>query len=157
MTHLDVEPIEAQLHLSGFHRRAGSPPSSPLFALPAPDQRHQHRSVAEFADLCLARKFSEIAAGARDRCRPAASSATPTTTRLPTPPRPVSRQSHQGGGPLNHCCQPPTLPLVERSRRRRSVESPLECDRRTDDDEPLFERSFPCSTVSSASRGSALM
>ncbi len=67
--HLDVEAIEARLHLGGFNRRAGSPLSSPPFALPTPDQRHQHRSDGEFADLGFARKFSEIAAGARDRCR----------------------------------------------------------------------------------------
>ena len=71
--------------------------------------------------------------------------------------QPVSRQSHQGGGPLNHCCQPPTLPQLSAASRRRSVKSPLECDRRSDDDQPFLERSVPCPTVSSASRGPALM
>ena len=73
------------------------------------------------------------------------------------PPRPVSRQSHQGGGPMNPFCQPPALPLVERSqpptkasnRRLNAIDGPTMINR--------LERSVPCPTVSSAWRGPALM
>ena len=64
------------------------------------------------------------------------------------PPRPVSRQSHQGGGPMNPFCQPPALPLVERSqpptkasnRRLNAIDGPTMINRSSSD--PSHARPF---------------
>ena len=83
---------------------------------------HRGRAGEEILGPFAARGPRLLRRGRRTLC---AKAARPRFRRndppLPAPPRPLSRQSHQGGGPLNRCCQPATLPQIERSRRRRRV------------------------------------